>query len=486
MNKVLIVDDSASDRSIIRAIIEKNIPDTMVIELSDGRHVKQTLAEHPINACILDLKMSDVDGFQTLKEMKETSSLMDIPVIICSGLIDAGTLQSVLEMGAYDYFSKPLSNDVMKTLLPLKVRNAIEWMNRTRYVAHLSEIDFLTGLLNRNTFKRYMEACTQRDTKHVYMLMCDINGLKIVNDAYGSDVGDGFLIEAARVLRDCCPETSIIARWGGDEFAVCLNTDSVEHVQRIVSEIKTAFSRMQHHGLALGMACGYDKHHPSQLQLNKAMINAEDAMFRDKVLDNVSVRSSMINTILATLHEKNPREESHSRRVSEQCQQMGRALGLSEDKVHELKVMGLVHDIGKIAIDEQILNKPGKLTEEEWQEICRHPEIGFRLLSSSPEMKIYAHAILSHHERVDGGGYPNGLFGDVIPQYAKILSIVDAFDAMTCERTYKLPLTKEMAARELLRCMNAQFDEKLTRVFIEHVIGIDIDSLIGGDERDEK
>lgn len=477
IDNVLIVDDSASDRSILKVIIERNIPDTAVIELDDGSHVKQVIAQNNISVCILDLKMANTDGFETLKALKEDAALMDVPVIVCSGLIEVGTLQKVLEMGAFDYFSKPLSNEVMKVMLPLKVRNAIELRKRTRYIAHLSEVDALTGLLNRNAFRKYMEQCQIRDNLHTYMLMCDINGLKIVNDAYGSDAGDIYLTQLAKILKRTCPGNAVISRWGGDEFTACLHIEDQTVVQDIVKQIKSEFARVDYQGLALSVACGYDKHHASFVTLNKAIVNAEDAMFRDKVLDQVSVRSNSISTILATLHEKNPREESHSRRVSEQCRRMGEALGWSEGKVQELKVMGLVHDIGKIAIDERILNKPGKLTPEEWLEMKRHPEIGYRLLSASPEMKVFAHAILSHHERVDGNGYPNGLLGEAIPRYAKILTIVDAYDAMTCERTYRVALSPEEACKELLRGVAKQFDQEMVEVFIEKVVGISLSAI---------
>lgn len=481
VERLLIVDDSASDRSIIRMILEKNLKGIEVIEREDGTGVLDLLRDQNISVCILDLKMANVDGFETLRAIKSDLKLMDIPVIVCSGLIDVATLERVLGMGAFEYFSKPLSNEAMKVLLPLKVRNAIELRKRTRYITHLSEVDALTNLLNRSAFKKYMETCQVNEAFHAYMLMCDVNGLKVVNDAYGSDVGDMYLTSLAKILRTHCPKDSVISRWGGDEFVVCLHTENADEIQALVRRIKSDFEQVQYKGLNLSVAFGYDRYHAYYSQVNKAMVNAEDAMFRDKVLDHVSVRSNMISTILTTLHEKNPREESHSRRVSEQCQRMGEALGWSEGKVHELKVMGLVHDIGKIAIDESILNKPGKLTEEEWLEMRRHPEIGYRLLSSSPEMKIYAHATLSHHERVDGNGYPNGLLGEAIPRYAKILAIVDAYDAMTCERTYKLPLTPLAASKELLRCAGKQFDRELVMVFVEKVIGISIEDLEGGE-----
>jgi len=160
----------------------------------------------------------------------------------------------------------------------------------------------------------------------------------------------------------------------------------------------------------------------------------------------------------------------HSRRVSQLCEQMGEALGLNEDKVKELKAVGLLHDIGKIAIDEAILNKNGTLNEEEWVEVRKHPEIGYRILSTVNNMSEMAEFVLSHHERWDGKGYPQGLSGEQIPLESRIIGIADAYDAMVSERSYKKSLTKEEAIKELTENAGTQFNAECVRVFIEKVL----------------
>ena len=173
----------------------------------------------------------------------------------------------------------------------------------------------------------------------------------------------------------------------------------------------------------------------------------------------------------STLHEKNKREEQHSHRVSALCKRMGEALGLPEHKIEELKLVGLLHDIGKIAIDENILNKPGKLTDDEWKEIKRHPEIGYRILSTVNDMSEMAEYVLAHHEKWDGKGYPRGLKGEEIPFASRIITIADAYDAMTSERNYRSALPNEVALEELQKNAGIQFDPKLVSVFIEKVLG---------------
>lgn len=198
--------------------------------------------------------------------------------------------------------------------------------------------------------------------------------------------------------------------------------------------------------------------------------SAEDYMYRHKVIESNSMRGNIINVILNTLYEKNPREERHSKRVSELCQRIGVAMGLSETEINKLKVSGLLHDIGKIAIEEQVLNKPGRLTDQEWNEIKRHPDIGYRILSSSLEMMEIVQYILFHHERFDGTGYPRGLKREEIPLLSRIIAVADAYDAMTNARTYKKALDKDAAIKELIQNKGTQFDPHIVDVFIEKVL----------------
>jgi len=145
-------------------------------------------------------------------------------------------------------------------------------------------------------------------------------------------------------------------------------------------------------------------------------------------------------------------------------------MGLTEIEVNKLKVAGLLHDIGKIAIDEQILNKPGKLTGQEWDEIKRHPAIGYRILSSSFETLELAECILSHHERWDGTGYPNGLKGELIPRLASIVSLADSYDAMTSERPYRKALSEDQIIEEIRNNAGVQFNPVVARIFIEKIL----------------
>ncbi|NTW06099.1 MAG: HD-GYP domain-containing protein, partial [Peptococcaceae bacterium] len=180
-------------------------------------------------------------------------------------------------------------------------------------------------------------------------------------------------------------------------------------------------------------------------------------------------RSATINTIIKTLYEKNHREEAHSKRVSELGQRFAQAISLPDYKIDKIRVAGLLHDIGKILISDELLEKKGKLSEIEWAEIQRHPEIGYRILSSNTEMSELAEMILQHHERWDGMGYPNGLKAEEIVIPARVISIMDAYDAMTRDRPYRKALSQEDALEQILYCSGTQFDPDLARKFVEMI-----------------
>lgn len=330
--------------------------------------------------------------------------------------------------------------------------------------------DKLTGLYNRIYFEKIIEELDIEENCPISIVISDLNGLKLVNDAFGTKAGDEILKKVANIMKSSVSENVVVARLGGDEFAL-LSTDTYPHQAEIIVDlIKTNILNEDFGDIEISLSFGWDTKMSYDSDLNQVLKSAEDRMYRKKLFEGPSVRGKTISTIIRTLHEKNKREEAHSHRVSDLCEKMGMVLGLSYDNVKELKIMGLLHDIGKIAIDERILNKSGKLNEDEWDEIKKHPEIGYRILSSVSEMSEMARYVLSHHEKIDGTGYPRGLTGHEIPLQSRIISIVDTYDAITSQRSYREAMTEEYAVKELIRCSGTQFDKKLVDIFLKKVL----------------
>jgi len=357
----------------------------------------------------------------------------------------------------------------------LVFRDVTQKKQKQEEILFLSYHDQLTGLYNR---RFYQEELKRLDTKRnlpITIVMGDVNGLKLINDSFGHDTGDELLKKVAKVIRKGCRSDDIIARLGGDEFIIILPKTDAFEAEQLITRINKLTLKEKIGSLDISISFGYETKYKAGEKIQDIFKNAEDRMYKKKLFESPSMRGKTINTIMSTLHEKNKREEQHSNRVSALCKSMGEALGMTEHEIDEIRTVGLLHDIGKIAINENVLNKPGKLTDDEWKEIRRHPEIGYRILSTVNDMAEMAEYALYHHERWDGKGYPKGLKGKQIPFVSRIITISDAYDAMTSERSYRSALPEDVVINELQKNAGIQFDPELVSVFIEKLLKINKD-----------
>ncbi|HHY71439.1 MAG TPA: diguanylate cyclase [Thermoanaerobacterales bacterium] len=337
-------------------------------------------------------------------------------------------------------------------------------------VEYLSYHDQLTGLYNRRFFEEELKRLDTKRNLPISVIMVDLNGLKLANDAFGHDLGDKLLRKTAEILKSSCREDDIIARLGGDEFVVLLPNTSEEQVEQIVNRIVGACSNVKVGSITLSLSYGWEVKKSKDDDINEILKKAENRMYRRKLFESPSMRSITIQTIIQTLYETHKLEEKHSRRVSDLCVAIGKELSFNVRELAELKNIGLLHDIGKIAIDKAILSKTTPLTDVEWTEIKRHPEIGYRILSSANDLSEIAQYVLAHHEHWDGSGYPKGLKRNEIPFKARIILLTDAYDSMTSFRPYCTILPREEAIKQIRDGAGKQFDPKLAKVFVERVL----------------
>lgn len=347
------------------------------------------------------------------------------------------------------------------------VRDVSHREKAERQLRYHSIHDQLTGLHNRLHFEEALRVVDQGRDFPVSLVVGDLNGLRLTNDAFGHEEGDRLLKRVASILGSSCHRDDVVARIGGDEFAVILPHTSAEGAGRVMDRIR---SRCRDGGrspvditLSLGSAT---RESPDEDILN-VFRRAEERMYRNKMLELHSVQSALISSLMKTLHEKSLETEEHALRLETMALEVGRRLGLTNSHLDDLALLARLHDIGKITVPDEILFKPGPLTRGEWEEVSKHPEVGFRIAEASPELAPVARAILYHHEWYNGEGYPHGLKGEDIPLISRIISVVDAYDVMTNGRPYRNRMSHREAAAEIKRSAGTQFDPEVADVFLE-------------------
>jgi len=347
--------------------------------------------------------------------------------------------------------------------------------NAEEHLAFLTFHDSLTGLHNRNYFEEELRRLDVEEQLPLSIIMTDLNGLKLVNDSLGHQEGDRLLCLTAKVLTASCRQADIICRWGGDEFAILLPRTAAEAAEVIGARIKAACRRFgQESPVGISLSLGTATKVRKQDDVQTTLKEAEDKMYRHKLLESQSARSALIASLQESLESKTKETRAHTERLRRNALSVGKAFGLSPSDLDRLVLLAAMHDVGKIAVDERLLNKRGPLTETEWQTIRKHCEVGARIARAAPDLACIADEILSHHERWDGTGYPRGLCGTEIPLLARILSIVDAYDVMTHGRPYRAPVEPAIATAELRKSAGSQFDPEMVDIFVASVLTRDV------------
>jgi diguanylate cyclase (GGDEF)-like protein/PAS domain S-box-containing protein len=344
--------------------------------------------------------------------------------------------------------------------------NINERKKAERRIRYLSFHDKLTELYNRAYFEKVLVNIYRDRGFPLNFIICDLNGLKLVNDAFGYNEGDRLLKRVAKILKYCSREEDIIARWGEDEFFILQPRATEEETGEVLGKIKRICSKTKDQKIPLNISIGISTRESQSQSLKEVIKEAEDNMCKNKLLKRKSVYNSIILSLERILWEKNRETKEHADRLRGLALQLGNAINLPQNKLDELELLSALHDIGKVGIPDKILMKKGRLNSREWKIIKRHPEIGYKIAESTPQIASIADDILSHHEWWDGSGYPQGLKGNEIPVNASITSIVDAYDVMISGRPYRAPISDEEARQELLKCSGTQFNPVLAKKFV--------------------
>lgn len=364
-----------------------------------------------------------------------------------------------------NYYSPIYSNDKEIIGLTCFALNITDRIKAEEEIIYLSYHDPLTGLYNRRFFAEELSRLDVERNLPISIIVGDMNELKLVNDIFGHALGDLLIKKTAEVLKKVCRADDIIARVGGDEFTILLPKTKPEEAEGIISRIKSEFEKVKVKSIRGSISMGYATKTHVEENIMQVLESAEDNMYSIKVIERDSSKRTTIKTIIEALHRDSNIEEKHSKNVRKICEDIGKAMGLSEVDIRRLKEAAFLHDIGKIALDSSLLNKKRTATDEEKKGIKQHAVVGYRILNSFDATIDLAEIVLAHHERWDGTGYPKGLKGEEIPILARIIAVAESYDCMINRKE----MSKEEAIQELRKQSGLKFDPEIVDIFIEMI-----------------
>lgn len=350
----------------------------------------------------------------------------------------------------------------MSTVIDISERKKAEEM-----MHYLNYHDQTTGLYNRHYYEMSINKYDVEENYPLTLIKIDINGMKLINDAFGYEMGDTLVKRVVSLIKPIVYNSDMFCRFGGSDFIILYTKVQKPYIDIIMAQINHIMTNETIQNIKVSVSSAYAMKNKSDEDLNSVLKKAEMRLSREKLIDTSSMLSRTIEIIMNSLYEKNSREMEHSKRVSYWCEKIAQRMNLDSHIVSKLRIAGLMHDIGKIGIPDSILDKPDRLTEEEFNLIRKHSEVGYRILSAANEFSEIADYILAHHERWDGMGYPKGLKGSDIPIYARIISVADSFDAMTSDRAYRKAMNINQAKQEIIKNSNVQFDPNVVKIFLE-------------------
>jgi len=358
-----------------------------------------------------------------------------------------------------DYKGIPLI--IGGTLQDISIRK-----EREMEIQRLSFFDALTGLKNR---RAYEEAVLSRDLPEnlpISIVSADVNGLKIINDAFGHNVGDELLIRVSSILKEVFRCSDCIFRIGGDEFVVILPKMPEEKANELCDVVRSEVEKNDYHGIRASISIGVKTKKTSEENLKELLINAEVEMYHNKLHASWKNRGDIIRLILSSLFSKSPIDASHSASVAEYARKIGLMYALSDNEIKALSVAAEFHDIGKIAISQDVLYKIEPLSVTERRLIRQHVEYGYRILSGSNDYEEIAKDVLFHHEHWDGTGYPKGLKGDEIPLFSRIIRVAETYDKLRRDLPYRPSLTNDQIRETLLSLGGTKLDPEIVKRFV--------------------
>nr|MBC8553063.1 diguanylate cyclase [Candidatus Brocadiales bacterium] len=515
---ILVAESNLPDIALIRSSLSDSVDITFSIDTAvSGSDTLEKASDKAFDLVLMNESLPGMTGLQMLKEITERKLGTPVIMIVADGRENYGA--KAMDKGAYDYLTK---EEVKTNALERAIKRAISRKklehNIKESVEKLQKLairDGLTQLYNHQHFAEVLKNEFKKAQRHMQPLSCimmDLDYFKSVNDNFGHQFGDYVLSKAAGIITMLVRDTDCVARYGGEEFAILLSNTQLNGAHILAERIRSAFAnnvfRKGNIAEVVTVSMGVSSLSDENVNDEQVLLaNADEALYRAKRKgrntvctseessedDTVSLKEdtkkiksffrkfqninenmkesciASAQTILQEIESGWNYINEHSVRVSGYAEMLSKELRLSREEIDIVKRAALLHDVGMIGIDSDILKKKGKLTDEEYDIMKKHSNIGVKLIEKTRLFEKELPVILCHHERFDGTGYPQKLRGLNIPYGARILAIAEAYDTMLSNTVYTKARSPKKAAAELKQCAGTQFDPHIVDVFIQMV-----------------
>lgn len=423
---------------------------------------------NPSYQTLLGVKKENIIGKEIREVIKEVEFFwFDAFIKVIEGKSNYEILED------YSAFYSRYYRSIIYSPAPMQLAVMIEDITENKTVENRLKdstvTDFLTKLYNRRYFDEYQMDFNRAEHYPLGVFVVDVNHLKKVNDTYGHKIGDQLIVSVANILKEFIRGKGLVIRWGGDEFLILLyraNSASCEVLKEMITQ---ELNKIEIQDEPISVAIGYTIKKIKATDFISSFKQAEDRMMEHKKSNVSRTNGTLVDALLKVLWHKNNDEYRHSQRVALIAKRMAMELGLSKDELSILDMASMLHDIGKVLIDNQVLTKKEQLVELEEQLLYSHPQIGHDLLDSIFSSSKLSEIILQHHERYDGTGYPKGLKGEEIMIEARIIHLSETFDALT-RSTYQTSLDYPEAIKIIQSESGKQFDPNLVDLFINQIL----------------
>ncbi len=452
---------------LYRVIFDNVCDGLFLLDIEDDNTFKYTIVNKKYQN-LTGISQEEFEG-QIPSELfeEETANFLTRMFIKCCEIGDCVEYEEIFDLPGDVRTYLTVIYPVLEKGQPVKIVGSSRDITERKQMEK-SLYDDLTGFCTRSHMEKEMKRLDTFRQLPISLMMAELNGLKLINEIYGFDLGDEALKKVAEILEKSCRKEDIISRWGDDDFALLLLQAAGQETRNVCRRITDNLIECYVGSVPVTLSLGIGVKASVDMDIKETLLDAREDMYKNKEVKDREVKDAILDSALKTLEAKSHEDSGHRDRMKKTATKLGEDFGLSQAELSRLETLVDFHDIGEVMIPGEILTREGTLNDEDWQQIKEHPIKSQKIVLASKieEYVEVADEIVAHHEWWNGKGYPQGLKGENIPLLARILAVADAYEAMSSGRPYKDKMSKEEIIEEFKSCAGAQFDPRLVDLFL--------------------